>query len=77
VGLTVSLVLLAIGGYLAITVDTPSRGANLQTVGLLLMVVAMTALNVVLAVRDSPGHQAERRPYFPAGPSGRSPGKDT
>jgi hypothetical protein len=78
VGLTVSFVVLAIGASLAITVDTPKTGVNLQTLGLLLMVGAVTALHVILALRDPSGDQRERRSrYLLAGPSGRSPGKDT
>jgi hypothetical protein len=78
VGLTVSFVLLAIGACLSITADTPRTGVNLQTVGLFLMLVAMTALSVVLAVRDSAGNQTERGGrYFPAGPSGGSSGRET
>jgi hypothetical protein len=78
-GLTICSVFLAIGAYLTISLDTPRTGVNLQTMGLFVMLVAMTAMHVVLALRDSAGNQTERREpyYFPFGPSGRSTGRDT
>jgi len=67
VGVTVSVVLLVVGAGLTISVDTPRTGANLQTVGLFVMLVAMTAINVVLALRDSAGHQTERDGHHSGG----------
>jgi len=55
VGLAVSIGLLAIGASLAVTVGPPNTGVNLQTIGLLLMLVAVTALHVALALRDGAG----------------------
>ncbi len=51
-GFAVSFVVLATGTALTVTVTSPKTGPNLQTVGLLLMLVALTALNVVMAVRE-------------------------
>jgi len=61
VDLAVSFVLLAIGAALAIAVDPPRAGPNLQTLGLALMLVALTAINVMIVMRPRKGVQSERR----------------
>jgi hypothetical protein len=53
VGVAVSLGLFLTGAVLAVAVDSPTSGANLQTAGVAVMLVALTALNVVVALRDS------------------------
>lgn len=47
-----STVLLAVGLALALGADTPTTGPNLQTLGLMAMLIGMTALVVVLSLRD-------------------------
>lgn len=47
-----STALLAIGLALALGADTPTTGPNLQTLGLMAMLIGMTALVVVFSIRD-------------------------
>lgn len=55
----VSFALLVTGAVLAVTVESPKSGVNLQTAGLTLMLVALTVLNVVLALREPARHQRD------------------
>jgi hypothetical protein len=48
----ISSALLAIGMVLALSVDSPTTRPNLQTVGLALMLIGLTALAVALHLRD-------------------------
>jgi hypothetical protein len=54
-GFAVSLSLLVAGTVLVIAVHSPKTGPNLQTAGLVLMLIALTALSVVMTLRDEPG----------------------
>ena len=61
-GFAVSFALFVTGAVLVVGSDTPKSGPNLQTAGLILMLVALTALHVAMALRPEP------RRRFTAGP---------
>ena len=58
-GFAVSFALLVTGAVLAIAVDSPNSGANLQTAGLILMLIGLTVLNAVLILREPGRLQCE------------------
>lgn len=47
-----STALLAIGLALTLSADTPTTRPNLQTLGLIITLIGLTALVVVLTIRD-------------------------
>ena len=59
--MALSFVMLAIGAVLVVAVHAPGAGVNLQTLGMVLMLLGMTALNVVMTLREPPGHERSHR----------------
>jgi hypothetical protein len=47
-----STALLALGTALMLSADSPTTRPNVQTAGLVLAVIGLTALTVVLSIRD-------------------------
>ena len=52
-----SAALLALGITLTLSADSPTTRPNLQTMGLVLMLIGLTALVVVLTIRDPAGRR--------------------